>query len=615
MCGIVGVVRLAGRDVVERMTRLVAHRGPDDAGIWQEGEVVLGHRRLSILDLSPSGHQPMLTDDGESAIVYNGEIYNFVAVRAELERLGHRFRSHSDTEVVLLGYREWGDGVLERIEGIFAFGLWDAVAGRLLLARDRSGVKPLFWYQRDGGLAFSSELKPFRLLPGFVSEVNRRALRSTMRFVCNLEEESMLVGVRKLAPGGKLVWQSGRVQLSGYWSYPEPRPRPWSPRDAAASLRDVLGRTVRSQMISDAPLGAALSGGIDSSGIVALMAENGAKVRTYTVGHGSADPDLIAARRVADHCRTEHHEILIESEDLADLLPRVTWFLEEPLGQMETAQMYLNYQAASKHVKVLLVGEGADELFAGYDRFKLFDASRMLTPGLREALYERFYLCADRQPRHRLARLMAQAAFGHLAPSPMADPLPRAGEPPIHGLQRERAMERAMNHDQRTYLHHLSLKRADATGMAHGVELRVPFLGRAVVELAASFPGDLSRRGGVEKWVLREAVRPLLPAAIVERRKRPFQMQIDRRLVDTLQRLCELLLPPDRVRSRGFFDPELVAALRAGRPRRSAAPNAHVAWAYRMWAMVMAEVWARLFLDRPPEAPPPATLDELIATG
>lgn len=611
MCGIVGAVRIADGDVVRRMTRLLAHRGPDDEGFWQDGDVVFGHRRLSILDLSPAGHQPMQTEDGELTIVFNGEIYDFLRVREELERLGHRFRTHSDTEVLLLGYRQWGDAMLERIEGIFAFGLWDAAAGRLLLARDRSGVKPLYWHARDGGLAFASELKPFRLLPGFVSAVSRRALRSTMRFACNLEEESMLAGVHKLAPGRKLVWQDGRVQVSSYWSYPEPCARAWSPDDAARTLRDVLGRTVRAQMISDAPLGAALSGGLDSSGVVALMAEHGATVRTYTVGHGHDDPDLIEARVVAEHCRTEHHEIMIESEDVLDLLPRVMWFLEEPLGQMEIVQMHLNYEAASKHVKVLLVGEGADELFAGYDRYRLFDRAQRLTPGLRTALYERVYMYADRQPRHLLGALVSRIAFGRLAGSPMQDPLPRAAEPSLRGLPRERALERALNHDQRTYLPELSLKRADATGMAHGLELRVPFLGREVVELAATFPGDLHRKGGVEKWLLREALRPLLPQRIVERRKHGFQMRLDQRLVDTLQAMCDRLMPDDQVAARGFFDPRRVRALRDGRPRAGASFIAHRVWSFRIWAMLMAEVWARLFLDAPPGSPPPAHLADI----
>jgi asparagine synthase (glutamine-hydrolysing) len=612
MCGIVGVVGdIADLEVVRRMTRMLAHRGPDDEGFHEDGELRFGHRRLSILDLSALGHQPMVSEDGELAITFNGEIYNFPILREELERRGLRFRTHSDTEVLLQGYRVWGEGLLQRIEGIFAFGIWDRRARRLLLARDRAGVKPLFWHAAPGGLAFASELKVFRLLPGFEARVNRKALRSAMRFACNLEDESMLATVHKVPPGQLLVFENGTVRRAAYWSHPEPAPEAWSPAGAATALRETLGRVVRSQMLSDAPLGAALSGGLDSSGIVALMAEHGARVSTFTVGHGEQDPDLQKARVVAEHCRTDHHEILVESAAVADLLPKVMWYLEEPAGQMEAVQMFLNYEAAAKHVKVLLVGEGADELFAGYDRFKLFDRRRPLTPGLRRALYERVYMYADRQPRHLVARALARGAFGPLPPSPMADPEPRYPEPPLRGLSRERALERALNHDQRTYLHHLSLKRADATGMAHGLEIRVPFLGRDVVELAARFPGDLMRRGGVEKWVLREALRPLLPAAIVERRKRPFQMALDRGLVETLDRLGDALLRPAEVRARGFFEPARVDALRRGRPAARAPGIAHKVWSYRVWAMLMCELWARLFLDRDPAAPPPSGLAEL----
>ena len=611
MCGIVGLVGIGDLDLLRRMARLLAHRGPDDQGLYEDGAVRFGHRRLSILDLSPLGHQPMLLDDGEIAITYNGEIYDFLTLRAELERRGVRFRTQSDTEVLLEGYRAFGIDVLQRIEGIFAFGLWDRRARSLWLVRDRLGVKPLFWHRAAGGLAFASELKPFRLLPDFESAINRRAVRSAMRFACNLEAESMLAGVHKLAPGTFLRWQDGSIQSGQYWQHPAARPRTWQPTAAADALRGTLGRVVREQMISDAPLGAALSGGLDSSGIVALMAEGGARVSTFTVGHGSDDPDLLNARVVADHCGTDHHELLVESADVADLLPRVLWYVEEPAGQMEAVQMYLNYEAASRHVKVLLVGEGADELFAGYDRFKLFDRGLPLTPGIRRALYDRVYMYADEPPAHPVARVLARAAWGPLPPSPMADPLPRSAAPDLRGLSRQRALEQALNHDQRGYLHHLALKRADATGMAHGLEIRVPFLGRDVVELAATFPGDLLRRRGVEKHVLREALRPLLPGRIVDRRKRPFQMQLDQGLVATLDRLCDHLLPPDRVAARGLFEPELVAALRNGRPGRRTGGIAQRVWSFRVWAMAMCELWARLFIDRPPEAAAPTSLADL----
>ncbi|MDA1222412.1 MAG: asparagine synthetase B, partial [Planctomycetota bacterium] len=263
MCGIVGVVgELADLDVVRRMTRLLAHRGPDDEGTWEDGDVRFGHRRLSILDLSELGHQPMVTDHGDYAITFNGEIYNFPLLREELEREGVRFRTHTDTEVLLQGYRLHGDAWLSRIEGIFAFGIWDRPRKRLLLARDRAGVKPLFWHAAPEGLAFASELKPFRLLHDFRAEVNRRALRSAMRFACNLEDESMLASVFKLPPGHKLIYERGEARVEPFWGYPEPRPQELDQAQAAARLRETLGNVVRSQMISDAPLGAALSGGL-----------------------------------------------------------------------------------------------------------------------------------------------------------------------------------------------------------------------------------------------------------------------------------------------------------------------------------------------------------------
>ncbi|MBK8977037.1 MAG: asparagine synthase (glutamine-hydrolyzing) [Planctomycetes bacterium] len=612
MCGIVGLCRIGDDDLLLRMTGLLTHRGPDDEGVWSSGDVRFGHRRLSILDPTDAGHQPMRSDDGELCVTFNGEIYNFRQLRDELEHLGHRFHTRTDTEVLLHAYRQWGDDFVGRLDGIFAFGLWDEPRRRLLLARDHTGVKPLFWHAtRDGGLAFASELKVFRLLPGFRSEVNRRALRSALRFACNLETESMLAGVHKLLPGERLVWTDGRMDVANFWTHPDCRPRDWDPTELATTLRDTLARTVEAQLVSDVSLGAALSGGLDSSGIVALMARAGGSVKTFTVGHGHDDPDLINARLVAEHCGTDHFELLVDAPDLADLAPRVMYYLEEPAGQMESVQMFLNYEAAAKHVKVLLVGEGSDELFAGYDRFKLFDQKLPFTDGMRRALYERVYMYADRQPRHPLAYAVARGAWGPLPASPLSDPLPRAPEPPLHGLSRERALEVALNWDQRTYLHHLALKRADATGMAHGLELRVPFLAREVVELAATIPGRFMRLGGVEKWILREALRPLLPAAIIDRKKRPFQMRHGRSLVETLELMAERLLKPADVARRGFFEPARVATLLRRRPSRRSPVIAQRVWSFRVWATLLSELWARIFIDRDPAAPPPASLEDV----
>jgi asparagine synthase (glutamine-hydrolysing) len=613
MCGIAGTVRIGDLDLVERMTALIYYRGPDDYGLYEDGEVRLGHRRLSILDLSNAGHQPMQSDDGQLVITFNGEIYNYRELRRDLEKRGHRFHSGTDTETILYGYREFGIDCLNHLEGMFAFALWDRKQRQLLLARDRTGIKPLFYYQQGDGLAFASELKPILLVPGLERRVNRRALRSAIRYASNIENESMMASVFKLPPGQWLLWRDGVCKQGTYWTHPAAVPEPWDEKQLAKDLRATLTQVVQSHMISDAPLGAALSGGLDSSGIVALMSQGdqAGKVDTFTVGHGTDDPDLINSRVVAEHCRTNHHEILISAENVADLLPAVIWHMEEPLGQMEAVQMYINYREAAKFVKVLLIGEGADECFAGYSRYKLLQPSIPMPTKVRKDLYERVYMYADKAPGSLIARLVSRSLWGHLPGSPLPDPGPCAPLP-LSGVNGKHVLEQALVHDQRTYLHHLSLKRADALGMAHSLELRVPFLDRQIVELAARIPGSLKLRRGIEKYILRRALEPLLPRAITWRRKRAFQMQLNLGLVETLDYLYDKLLNPADVRARGFFDVQLVSALRTKQPGRFATPMAQKVWSYRVWSMILCELWARIFLDRSVSTRPPASLADLL---
>lgn len=420
----------------------------------------------------------------------------------------------------------------------------------------------------------------------------------------------MMAGIFKLRPGYLLIWQDGKVRTHPYWTHPEPRPERWDEDHLIREVRGRLANVVRSHMVSDAPLGAALSGGLDSSAVVALMSKAAmGSVETFTVGHGHDDPDLIKARVVADYCKTNHHEILVDSENVANLLPRVVWHLEEPLGQMEIIQMYANYREASRYVKVLLVGEGADECFAGYPRYKLLH-TRLAPYALRQDLYRRVYMYADEPPRTLLGRTISSALWAKPARSPMPDPVPRAPLPWL-GEDPALAVNHALNYDQRTYLHHLSLKRADALGMAHSLELRVPFVDRQIVELANRIPADFLLRNGIEKYVLRRAVAPMLPRQIVWRRKRGFQMRLGLGLADTLEHLASRLLKAEDLRRHQFFDPLAIHELRRGRPHR-ATPMAQRVWSFRLWAVLQAEVWARLFLDRDPSLSPPATLDEIL---
>ena len=612
MCGIAGTIRIGDLDLVQKMTDLISYRGPDDQGFYEDGEVRLGHRRLSILDLSEAGHQPMFSDDGELVITFNGEIYNFKRLRQELEKRGYRFRTETDTEVVLKAYREFGIDFLQHLEGMFAFALWDRKERQLLLARDRTGIKPLFYYQQGDGLAFASELKPILLVPGLERRVNRRALRSAIRYASNIEDESMIASVFKLPPAHWLIWRDGVCTQGIYWNHPAAAPEPWDEATLATELRRRLTEVVQDHMLSDAPLGAALSGGLDSSGIVALMSQvHSNKVDTFTVGHGTDDPDLIKARLVAEHCRTNHHEILISAENLLDLLPTVIWHLEEPLGQMEAVQMFINYREAAKFVKVLLIGEGADECFAGYARYKLLHRMVPLPGRVRKDLYERVYMYADSDPKSFAARAVARTLWGFLPPSPLPDPEPLAPLP-LSSVNGKHVLEQALVHDQRTYLHHLALKRADAVGMAHSLELRVPFLDRQIVELAARIPASMMMRRGMEKYILRRAVEPLLPHAITWRRKRGFQMRLNRGLVEMLDYLCDKLLNPESVRARGFFDPQLVSTLRFSRPGRFATPMAQKVWSYRVWSMILCELWGRIFLDRPIDAGAPKNVSEVL---
>jgi len=380
-CGILGPARTAGTFHLEAMTRALAHRGPDDMGLWTERfeersivhEIALGHRRLSILDLSPLGHQPMHAEDGAVTVAYNGEIYNFRELRDELRELGFSFRSECDTEVLVQAWRAWGTGAFDRFIGMFAFALWDAPTRRLVLVRDRLGIKPLYWRIGDGVLTFGSELHALRCHPRFDGRIDRGALGRYLRQGFTSGEETIYAGVRRLPPGSYLVWQRGRIETRAYWRLTDAAAEPPPPTFEAAveALEERLGDAVECRLVSDVPIGAFLSGGIDSTAVAALMQERaGRAVHTFSIGFEEVEfNEAPYASAVAAHLKTDHVELYVDRAQAVAVAHELPNLYDEPFGDASSIPTTLLSRLTREHVTVALSGDGGDELFGGYGQY------------------------------------------------------------------------------------------------------------------------------------------------------------------------------------------------------------------------------------------------------
>jgi len=558
MCGIVGLVR-GGRsdhDAVQRMNDALTHRGPDDAGIreWSDHGVSLGQRRLSIIDLSPLGRNPMANEDGSVWIVYNGEIYNFPELRRELEQLGHTFRSHTDTEVILHAYEEWGDDHVHRLRGMFAYALYDRRPAntspggfRLLLVRDRLGIKPLFYYTRPGCFAFASEIKGLLACDGIDREIDWTALYDFLTYWYIPAPKSAYVHIRKLPPAHLLVLDERGATVREYWTLPAHARSSGSrtPEEGVAQVAETLGQVVRDHLLSDVPLGVLLSGGVDSSAVTALA--SGAvhpPLRTFAAGFDVEDhSELDYARIVAAHYNTHHTESVVGRESLDRMLPHVLALYDEPFADTSAIPTYYVTAAAGEHVKVLLSGDGGDEVFAGYnwygswlarqshDRVPLV-AGRLLAP-----LAE--WWPADRRGKALLNSLSRRALARYAAPMELFSP---AQKRKLLAPSRLREFEgyddywhfrrfwredldplaRMQYLDLKTFLPDDILTKVDRASMASSVEVRPPLLDHELVELVFSMPSSWSLRAGEQKWLLKRAVEDRLPSAVLDRSKKGF---------------------------------------------------------------------------------------------
>jgi asparagine synthase (glutamine-hydrolysing) len=635
MCGIAGFVATDGLrpDAAARalaMRDILVHRGPDEAGLHVDAHAALAHRRLSIVDLS-TGQQPLANETDTVWVSFNGEIYNHREARRELEAAGHRYRTRSDTETIVHAYEQWGDECVHRFRGMFAFAIWDAPKRRLLLVRDRLGIKPLYWARVGDTLLFASEIKAI-LASGLIEpRPNEAALPEILgtRYVAGAD--TLFRNVHKLLPGHQLVFENGQVRIRQYWDVPVGAPKSAAPRGEAAvqayaqQFRDLLEESVRLRLMSDVPLGMFLSGGIDSSAIAALMARMiDRPLQTFSVAFNErAFNELDYARQVAQAVHADAHEVVIDDRDFFGALPRLLWHEDEPIAHPSSVPLYFVSALARQHVTVVLTGEGSDELLAGYGKYPRIAWNwragtiyqRLLPRALRRTLAAQVI---DRLPG-RIGRY-ARRSFLAMDRTPAAMFLDNFAAIPLRdqrvllapGLRRAATMAQAYNGslayvhkpnggsslldrllyaDLKTYLVELLMKQ-DQMSMATSIESRVPFLDHRLVEFAATLPDEMKLAGWTTKRILREAMKGVLPESILNRPKMGFPVPFSAWTRGRWNAVAREVLLDRRTRERGIVDPPAVDRL-----LRDQAAGRTDGWD-RIWSLLNLELWYRTFIDQ-----------------
>jgi asparagine synthase (glutamine-hydrolysing) len=602
------------------MRDILQHRGPDGRGIFVDRNVGLAHRRLSIVDVA-HGAQPMTGDD--CVIVYNGEIYNHADHRADLSARGYKFEGRSDTETILTLYRDYGRDCVEHLRGMFAFAIWDKRSQELFLARDRFGVKPLYYvHGDDGSFYFASEIKALLAAGAVKPEINFNVLPDQFANHGTSGEETLFRGVKRLMPGHTLVWKDGRVVIREFWDLEfEPKHEVRSDAEYVEEWRDLFRRSVELRLMSDVPLGMFLSGGIDSSAIAGVMSELVKEpIKTFSVGFAEREAnELGCAWLVANKFGADHHEITITPDQFFDALPKLVWHEDEPIGFVSSVPLYFLSKLAGEHVKVVLTGEGSDETLAGYGRY--VKALRLLEYGeryesvtptfLRNAVREsvatlpgvlnrplnRTFLTREADienlffdnfavfPRGMQARLFSRETRERIAD---LNPY-RQQENWLEKTDAEDVLDKLLYADTKTYLHELLMKQ-DQMSMAASIESRVPFLDHRLVEFTARMPREMKFRGGTTKWVLRQAMKGILPPEILNRPKMGFPVPVGDWFRGPFKRIVDEYVLGRLTLKRGIFDPDFVRKLVAEH-------NAGENHDERIWALVNFEIWQRRFVD------------------
>jgi asparagine synthase (glutamine-hydrolysing) len=631
MCGINGIAfssrsrRRVDATELKTMRDVITHRGPDDEGIYIDENVGLGHRRLSIVDVA-SGHQPMTNEDGSLYIIYNGEVYNHADYREDLEARGHVYRTHCDTETILHLYEDYGDACVEYLRGMFAFAIWDRNKRELFIARDRLGVKPLYYvHTADGSLFFASEIKALLEARAVKAELNFAGFSDYLANHATSGEETLFVGVKRLMPGHTLTWRDGEIKIKKYWdvSFAKVAANGHSDKDYIAEWSELFRKSVELRLMADVPLGMFLSGGIDSSAIAAVMSTLvDEPIKTFSVAFAEREAnELEYARLVAHAYKTDHHEVVVSPEEFFAALPDLIWHEDEPLAHPSSVALFFVSRLAAQHVKVVLTGEGSDELMAGYARYRKTILNlavgeryhRMVPAGVRDLIRGQIAGMSASKLRAKLSRTFLSLStdiesiyFDNFAVFPRSDQnqlLTRdtidriGGIDPYAGVRRvlsdtdaQSLLDRLLYADIKTYLHELLMKQ-DQMSMAASLESRVPFLDHKLVEFTSSLPERLKLRRWTTKYVLRQSMKGVLPEQILTRPKMGFPVPIGAWFRGPYAQVLDEYVLSSRATERGIFNADMVRTL-VNQHQRGVANHSE-----RLWSLVNLEMWFRRFID------------------
>jgi len=626
MCGICGF-NWEDKELLQKMTSLLSHRGPDGEGFYSDGAISFGHRRLSIIDLSALGKQPMSNEDGTIWITFNGEVYNFQELRKDLEKRGHTFSSNTDTEAIVHGYEEWGESVVQRLNGMFALAIWDSNNKKIFLARDRLGVKPLYYYWNGTKLIFASEIKAILAEHSISRNLNQNALRHYLNLRYIPGNETLFEAILVLPAGHTLTLQGKNLVQKQYWDLPVQQNQHIG---TAVEIRERLEESVRKRLIADVPVGVYLSGGIDSAAITALAAKikNDEAVKTFSVGfdHSNEVDELAKAKIIANHCNTDHREIIVKGS-VAELLPKLLWHLDQPHGDPVVIPQFHLSEKAREKVTVVLSGEGADEIFGGYVQYrtmlkaqkikiipalltktaaqllpikvldKLFDYPASIGEKGKEKLLDFLGHINDEEKAYQdLISIMSDKDRGKLLLNSEKDKVREEKESreklSYFQPQRQPLLSRMMYYDTKTWLPNYVLFINDRMTMANAIEGRTPFLDYTFVEHVHHLHQSQKLNHLQNKIILREAMRPLLPKTVAEGKKHAFFTPLDRWYKDELKSLAEQLFTPASVRERGIYNYDYLKNI------WEKYPKSPLLYGKQLFTVINLELWQRQFWDQ-----------------